>query len=229
MIRRIGISIAGVFVLCAASAHADEADCVAARYKAAGKYAACEAKVFVFNNGFKYQECNQRYAATWARLGKKYPGTSCDGARFADNGITITDNLTQLVWEKKTTALGSGTSADRHDVDNIYSWSATPTTADGTTFTDFLDDLNSTGFAGQHDWRLPTLFELHTILTTEDFPCTAPCVVDPLFSPTQSDVYWSSSTDQVGPALAWTVNFVGGTDSEQKMDSHYVRAVRGGF
>ncbi len=58
-----------------------------------------------------------------------------------------------------------------HDLDNYYSWSAGGTAADGDAFTNFLDDLNSTGFAGQHDWRLPTLFELQTIVATDAVPC----------------------------------------------------------
>ena len=91
-------------------------------------------------------------------------------------------------------------------MDNYYSWSAGGTAADGDAFTNFIDDLNSTGFAGQHDWRLPTLFELQTIVATDAVPCgTAPCVADPLFSPTQSHNYWSSSTYQDFPRLAWDV------------------------
>jgi hypothetical protein len=214
----------------AASANADEIACIAARYSAAGKYAGCEAKAAA--KGFDEQaflKCRQKYAATWTRLGKKYPGTSCVGARFVDNGLTITDNLTQLVWEKKTTAIGSGPNAsDRHDVDNVYSWSAGGPAADGEAFTDFLDDLNSTGFAGQHDWRLPTLFELQTILATDAVPCgTAPCVADPLFSPTQSDAYWSSSAFHPNSTIAWFVNFNPGfTVNSLKAFPFYVRGVR---
>src|SRR5262245_54850756 len=42
---------------------------------------------------------------------------------FCDLGGTIKDTCTGLQWEKKTTAVGSGANpADRHDVDNVYSW-----------------------------------------------------------------------------------------------------------
>ena len=44
--------------------------------------------------------------------------------RFVDNGDeTITDTQLGLMWEKKTTTVGSGTSdTDIRDVDNTYTW-----------------------------------------------------------------------------------------------------------
>ena len=224
------MAFAVAVLLCAASAHADEAGCIAARYSASGRYAGCEARA-IARGGVQsaLSKCRQNYAATWPKLQAKYPGTSCALARFVDNGSTITDNLTQLVWEKKTTAVGSGENpSDRDDVDNRYSWSATSTNADGTAFTDFLDNLNSTGFAGQHDWRLPTVSELQTILLPETYPCAASPCVDPIFVPTQSG-YWSSSTYQDYPDAAWYVYFAGGgTTADFKPLSYYVRGVRAG-
>jgi hypothetical protein len=223
-------------LLCALEAQADEADCIAARYKAAGSYAKCEAKEA--GRGFDYRElkCRQRYAATWEKLKAKYPGTSCDTAtRFMDNGNgTIIDNLTQLVWEMKTTAIGSGVNlSDPHDVDNTYTWTAISTNADGTAFTDFLSNLNSAGFAGQHDWRLPTVAELQTIVSTDAIPCgTPPCIVDPIFVPTAwSDAdTWSGSTSQNDPSRVWEVSFISGyTAANAGTYSWHVRAVRGGF
>ncbi len=149
-----------------------------------------------------------------------------------DNGDgTISDNLTQLVWEKKTTDVDSGTNAsDRHDVDNEYDWSAdTDYDADGPVFTDFLENLNTTCFAGQCDWRVPTINELQTILLPETYPCAPTPCVDPIFLPTQSYNYWSSSTYQGGPAGAWLVTFFSGyTSALNKTHSSYVRAVRAG-
>src|SRR5689334_12602493 len=139
MIRQSAMIVAAAVVLFAASAQADEPDCIAARYKAAGKYKSCEAKVAAkdFDNA-AFLKCRQKYAAAWEKFGTKYPGTSCVGPRFVDNGSTITDNLTQLVWEKKTSTVASGENlSDRHDVDNGYSWSGSSPNADGTTFTDF--------------------------------------------------------------------------------------------
>jgi len=78
-------------------------------------------------------------------------GDSLASPRFFDNGDgTITDRLTCLVWEKKDNAGGI------HDLNNVYQWSSSGTAADGDLFTTFLAGLNSAGFAGHHDWRIPT-------------------------------------------------------------------------
>jgi Protein of unknown function (DUF1566)/Right handed beta helix region len=77
--------------------------------------------------------------------------------RYVDNGNgTITDRSTCLVWEKKDNAGGI------HDLNNQYQWSSTGTAMDGDAFTVFLAGLNSSGFAGHGDWRLPTSAGLGT-------------------------------------------------------------------
>ena len=53
--------------------------------------------------------------------------------------------------------------------------------------------------------------------------------IDPIFGPTQSNLYWSSSSVASTPSSAWSVNFNGGADSGiSKTNSTYVRAVRSG-
>ena len=108
--------------------------------------------------------------------------------RFVDNGNgTITDRQTCLVWEKKDDAGGI------HDKDNYYQWSSTGTNPDGGAFTVFLAGLNSAGFAGHHDWRLPTsagccgyptgqAAELESIVDSGVSGCGSgsPCVDPPL-------------------------------------------------
>ena len=170
--------------------------------------------------------------------------------RFVDNGDgTITDRSTCLVWEKKDQ---SGT---LHDWGNGYQWSSSGTAADGGAFTVFLAGLNSAGFAGHHDWRLPkedglngsVPEELESILAAP-YPCTGksnPCV-DAAFntncvascsatgvsscSCTQSNIYWSATTTASLPDFAWFVNFDDGTVGVSNKTLNYsVRAVRGGL
>ncbi len=209
--------------------------CQAARAKAAGLYAACQQ-----NAQSKWQlkadqpkflatssKCRVKYVATWAKLQARLPTTSCAAARFVDNGDgTVSDNLTGLQWEKKTSAVGT------HNVNDQYSWSATGTAADGTAFTAFLPLLN-TGvcLGGQCDWRLPTKEELQTLLS-EPFSCASHPCVDSALGPTQSDLYWSSSTYLGKPDTAWMVDFNDGSVVNfvpDKLVDMYVRAVRGGL
>jgi hypothetical protein len=234
MTQRLACTVVLMAVLCAATARAqDENGCMAARYGAAAKYALCEARAVALESpDFFSLKCRQTYDAAWGKVGTKYPGTSCDVARFVDNGDgTITDNLTLLVWEGKDSLDGSTNVANPRDADNVYSWTSTTAAADGTAFSDFLNVVNSSGLAGQHDWRLPTLAELHTIIATDGVPCgTAPCVAHSTLLPTKADGYWTSSASLQEPTNAWYISFdTGSSTLNSKAASHLARAVRGGF
>jgi hypothetical protein len=162
-------------------------------------------------------------------------------ARWVDNlEGTVSDTQTGLMWEQKTTALGSGqNAADPHDVDNFYTWSNGGSDPDGTVFTDFLPELNDCestdgtiitgGFAGYCDWRLPTSAELQGIVDLTATGCAAgnPCI-DASFGPTIASVYWSSTTYSGTPGRAWSVYFYDGIPfTDLKTLTFYVRAVRG--
>jgi hypothetical protein len=211
-------------------------NCRAGLYRAAGAYADCEqralANVYAGGGGGSsakfnpaFSKCRVKYTGVWAKLAARASGsgTPCAAARFLDDGSIVTDNLTGLQWEKKTE------DASMHDKNNSYSWSATGTAADGTAYTAFLPTLNAGCFAGQCDWRLPTLLELQTILL-EPFACvTSPCI-DATFGPTEASVYWSS-TGFGDIRFAWIVNFNdGGALVDFRVQgSETIRAVRGGL
>jgi len=164
--------------------------------------------------------------------------------RVVDNGDgTVTDRQTCLVWEKKdgadgTPGFGTPNLANPHDVDNRYQWSSTGTAMDGGAFMDFVVKLNTAGFAGHTDWRLPTSAgccgfptgqpaELESIVDATGCPTGSPCI-NAIVGPTAASFYWSSSTG-AGPLFAWSVDFSFGVVSSDSKDGLlFVRAVRGG-
>ena len=212
-----------------------EQSCQKSLSLAAGTYLQCMEKAMgLLDGGADYGgkvvpafgKCVDKYTANWPKLVKKYDGqgTSCSGDRYLDNGDgTFADRLTSLVWEKKTDDSGL------HDKDNTYTWSTgSPWKEDGAVFTTFLKTLNDDAFGGSNGWRLPSIYELNT-LVAPGFPnCSAPpCTAVP--EPTVSSDYWSSSSRRLYPSNAWSVLFdVGGVFSDGKTDSYYARAVRGG-
>lgn len=121
--------------------------------------------------------------------------------------------------------------ASIHDVNYSYTWSVTGVAADGASFIGFIAGLNTACFAGQCDWRLPTLAELGTLLLPEPFPCgTSPCM-DPVLGPVSIDFcYWSSSSAFHDATLAWDLCFTTGhARPNPKSLGALLRAVRGGL
>jgi hypothetical protein len=129
---------------------------------------------------------------------------------------TITDNSTGLVWVKLTS------DATIHDVNNVCTWAQA---------FQKVADLNTANFAGHNDWRLPNINELQTLTDWGRFnPAIDPVFNNGVDSFTQSSFYWSSTTYQYSPDIAWFVFFIdGGVYADFKFSLIlYVRAVRGG-
>ena len=120
--------------------------------------------------------------------------------RYVDNGDgTVTDTCTGLMWQN----------------------TAPPETYDWQQSLMYCDDLV---LGGHSDWRLPNVREL---LSIQEYGQLVPSV-DPIFvESTFSDWYWSSSTAQDLPSLAWIVSFgVGIAKGWPKTAPYYARAVR---
>ena len=223
--------VAGALLVGASAAHACQKDL----YDAAAKYAQCDlrafGKLFVGGGGDidkvekLLSKCRVKYTQTWVKLQAKWSGTgsTCDAARFAVGGGTVTDNLTGLQWEQKTD------DATIHDKDDVYSWSTGFGPANGTAYTVFLAALNGGCFAGQCDWRLPTRAELQTILL-EPYPCaTSPCIDQGTFGPTAASFYWSSTTNATGEGFAWGVQFANGAVGAGPKDPGVLRSRGAGW
>ena len=120
---------------------------------------------------------------------------------FTDNGNgTITDNLTQLVWQKTPNP-------------NAVTWEQALTYAEGLT-------IGTTS-----DWRLPNIKELQS-LTNE--AATNPSVFSPYFSNVGIHNYWSSTSlpNQTTKSWYWNTQF-GITTYDVKINSNYVLCVSG--
>lgn len=135
---------------------------------------------------------------------------------------TITDNNTGLMWEKKDSLDGFLDFNNLHDADNLYLWSGNGSQE---TIWDWLDDVNAEEFAGYDDWRIPNVKELQSIVDYERFNPS----IDPIFGPTVTFGYWSSTSSAFLDG-AWFVNFfIGEVNIDSKDGDGHVRAVRGGL
>jgi hypothetical protein len=143
---------------------------------------------------------------------------------YTDNGDgTITDNNTGLMWEKK--------SYDEpiHSQYNTYTLEAAIAV--------HVAGLNAANFAGRHDWRLPNVKELQSIIDYGNVNLAFDPVFNTGYTPgstvltgscTAPSRYLSSTSDASEPALVWGVDFSSGSVLRGGPNTE-VRAVRGGL
>jgi hypothetical protein len=87
----------------------------------------------------------------------------------------------------------------------------------------YVNSLNSSGLCGYHDWRLPSVNELQSII---DYS-TTPSIDVSFFSNAKSDYYWTSTSYAVDLDYAWSINFYNRLQtSRYKNNYSYIRLVR---
>lgn len=161
-----------------------------------------------------------------ANDGSELPDGALPGPEAKDWGCTR-DNVTGLVWEIKTNDGGL------RDKSKFYTWYVTDPATNGgfsgyqgvdypdgyygghwcdsdvCNTTDYATAVNEVGLCGWHDWRLPTMHELLSLLMYDRTPALSVEAfpdMSPHFYPSQkvsSDV-WSSVSSMDG-TLAWIV------------------------
>jgi len=130
----------------------------------------------------------------------------------ATEWIMVRDNVTGLIWEKKTD------DESIHDRDNKFDWYD----ALGV----FISEVNGTSFGGHSDWRIPSIKELASIT---DLGKYNPATNTNFFCNTLSSDYWSSTTAAYNTDFAWYVDLDRGhVNYYDKSKSNYARAVCGG-
>ena len=156
------------------------------------------------------------------------PGVAWPTPRFVDNGDgTVRDNLTSLIWLKDSTC------AELAGTNTIGRGSWTTALTAAAALASGVCGLTDGSVAG--DWRLPSRFELESLLDLEYWdPALSNAVgtgqwsEGDAFSGVQSYYYWSSSSSVNYAQLAWYVNLnYGYVSNDDKTSSYDVWPVRG--
>ena len=123
---------------------------------------------------------------------------------FIDNGNgTVTDKSTGLMWQQETTTEMTWKSA--------------------------LSYCENLSLGGYSDWRLPNIKELASIVDLSRERPSIYTVFFPNANSSSGSYYWSSTTHASYISMSRLVTLFDGTDGRQeKWESYYVRAVRGG-
>ncbi|GAM11248.1 hypothetical protein OR1_03559 [Geobacter sp. OR-1] len=194
----------------------------------------------------RLQTVQSSYPRQDADYQKAFEFTKMDSAgkdlpASAANWSCVRDNITGLIWEGKTRDNGL------HDTLHTYTWynsddetnggrdgmSGEPDdaicngVAGGCDTEKFVKAVNSAGWCGFKDWRMPSIEELGSIV---DYGRSMPAI-DPVFFPNmpQPAGFWTATSFAPEPSFAWIVVFdEGGITHCVKSWAYHIRLVRGG-
>jgi hypothetical protein len=143
-----------------------------------------------------------------------------------DDGVTITDNITGLMWTK--CGIGQDDTNSCSGTPTLYNWYQASGTTDSTynsSGEDACGLLNAAAYATYTDWRLPTKRELVSIFKYDSLTLA----ISSAFTNSQAAGYWSSTTTSSDSSVSWYAHFQYGYayGDNKGTYSHYVRCVRG--
>jgi hypothetical protein len=166
----------------------------------------------------------------------------------AKNWACVLDEITGLLWEVKQAADKVYGNQGLQDGDDLFTWYNGNQRINGGAIGDwnsrydqctgyiagqpatycnieeFVSRFNKQGLCGFHDWRVPTLPELATLV---NFGRIQPAIDITYFPNTQHGFHWSSSPDANLQTTAWAINFQLGYSAAVPRDNgRYVRLVR---
>lgn len=151
-------------------------------------------------------------------------GVAWPPQRFTDNGSTVTDKLTGLMWLKDANCIATnypGFDADGGASDGAVTWQHA---------LDFVKGINSGTYqncgAGYNDWRLPNRNEIRSLINYE-VAGSSVWLTTYGFANVKSGSYWSSSTYIHIPSIVFIYGFNRGYEfTDYKSNFDYVWPVR---
>jgi hypothetical protein len=162
----------------------------------------------------------------------------------------VRDNITGLIWEIKT----QNVPGDLHDADQLFTWyllenngnfrgeineasESCNITSQQCNISAFVDAVNSAGLCGFFDWRIPTHYEMQSLM---HYGKTQPPLLDTDYFPHAGTPnngqlwYWTRQSFADGLAddvarNAWAIDFATGIDNFLSKSGEYrLRLVRAG-
>lgn len=127
------------------------------------------------------------------------------GVPYVVTADTVTDPITGLMWQRFN-----------GDEQNIVTFNTEQT---------YVDAVNAAGLGGYHDWRVPNVIELYTIV---DLDFTQPAIDQTIFGPTLGQLYWSKTQHTGSFTCGYGASFgIGMLFHDDRNRLHPVRLVRG--
>jgi hypothetical protein len=153
--------------------------------------------------------------------GELRAGADWPDSRFTLNSDqTVTDNVTGLVWAKSANLIVLRDPTFGSTPDGRIGWHDA---------LQFVTRLNSEGYLGYSDWRLPNRNEMVSLVNYAETDPATWIKIQGISNLQQH--YWSSTSSASSTSHAWNIDLAGSVTEKNKYDSSngsYVWPVRGG-